>query len=208
MTIPTLTSHVLPKEMKPDIVVMGGGPIGLWTAIQTKMRTGKEVVVLEKYQNYMRSDIRLNIDASSFDGAAKDAELNALIKGWSAAPIPIKTLEESLAKRAHELGIQTIKGYKAEPSALPKLFPSAKIFIGADGARSAVRHEIFGDAMKFDTKLQYMAQVHYTVPPQKMTSFKTIPILAVSKMASGLIPCKSSPGILSYKILIHKKMVL
>lgn len=166
LAISPLTTNNIPQNLNPDVVIVGGGPVGLWTGIQTALLSGKKVVILEKYQNYMRSDIRLNIDASSLSGIPNDDKLKELVKHWIKKPVPIKDMEESLTSRAHELGITVVKGYQANPSTLPELFPTAKVFIGADGARSGVRKEIFGDEMRFDSNLQYMAQVQYITKPK------------------------------------------
>lgn len=164
----TLSQAVIQNDYDADEVVIGGGPIGLFYAIQNKILTGKKIVVIEKYHDYRRSDIRLKIDPSSFNGIPNDEKLKKIIFNWRGKLIPIKEMEETFEKRAHELGIKIIKGYEADPKTLPQLFPKAKVFVGADGARSRVRKEIFGDLFRFNTIQQYMVQVQYIVNAPKM----------------------------------------
>lgn len=153
----------LNQTFNPDIVVIGGGPVGLWTAIQAKLLTRKEVLVVEKYMEYKRADIRLNIDASSFSGAPHHLPLKKLIEKWGNRAVPIKEMELELTRCAHESGIKIINGKAADPKRLQEDFPTAKVFVGADGAKSTVRKELFGDHYLFNTPLQYMAQVQYMI---------------------------------------------
>ena len=151
----------------PDIVVIGGGPIGLWTAIQTKLLTKKEVLIVEKYSEYKRADIRLSIDNSSLSGIPHYEPLKKLVKEWGNHTVPIKVMEDELTKCAHDLGIRIIKGEAADPIRIQERYLTARVFIGADGARSTVRKELFGDQYKFNTPLQYIAQVQYLIKTPK-----------------------------------------
>ena len=98
------------KQQSPDVVFVGGGPVGLWTAIQTKLLTNKNILIIEKYLEYKRADIRLNIDSSSFAGVPDYEPLKALIQKWGGRVVPIKEMEEALTKCAHDfLGIKFLK---------------------------------------------------------------------------------------------------
>jgi len=151
------------NPLQADVVITGGGPVGLWTAIQTKLRTGKNVVVLEKYMQYQRSNIYLNVDPSSLTGIPEDIELKEITEGWSKKRVAISKMEDALAKKATKLGIKILRGFNANPKELPTIFPHAHVFIGADGARSVTRKELFNDEMQFRTPHQYIAQIKYTV---------------------------------------------
>jgi hypothetical protein len=160
-------------DNKTEIVIVGGGPVGLWTAIQMKARTNKNITIVEKYNEYQRADIRLNISASSLGGIPDDAGLKELVKEWGDRTIPIKTMEDDLAKRAHELGIKILTGQAADPNILPIQFPAAKLFVGADGAKSIVRQHISGEDYKFNTIQQHCVQVQYIINPNQREMFDT-----------------------------------
>jgi 2-polyprenyl-6-methoxyphenol hydroxylase-like FAD-dependent oxidoreductase len=68
-------------KQRPDspIVIVGGGPVGLWTAIQLKKRCPEShIVVYEKYLSYRRSHV-LSIDRNSLSRFAfKDGTLREL----------------------------------------------------------------------------------------------------------------------------------
>lgn len=145
-----------------EVVIVGGGPIGLWTAIQIKTLSGRKVVVLEKHQVYKRSEISLNIYKASLQGV-QDKGLKILAKSWGGKQISIKALEDSLEKRAFEVGVHLLKGQEVNPLDLPQLCPNAKLFIGADGAKSRTRERIFGNHFRFNTPLQYTIQVQYAI---------------------------------------------
>lgn len=154
----------IPCDYTSEVVVVGGGPIGLWTAIQMHALTGRKITVIEKYEDYQRADIRLNLNPASMKGIPNDEGLKKIVKEWKQKKVvPIKEMEDSLVERANELGINILRGYQANPKLLPEQFPAAKVFIGADGARSTIRKEIFGDQFKFKSSLQYLAQVQYVI---------------------------------------------
>ena len=42
----------------PDFVIVGAGPVGLWTAIQLKKRASdSRVIIFERYSDYQRSHV-------------------------------------------------------------------------------------------------------------------------------------------------------
>ncbi|MGL5263214.1 MAG: hypothetical protein ACRDAI_01340 [Candidatus Rhabdochlamydia sp.] len=150
-------------SLHPDVVVLGGGPVGLWTAIQTKILTKKDILVIEKYTEYKRADIRLNINTSSLSGIPDYEPLKKFVQKWGNKAVPIKEMEDELIKCAYDLGIEIIRGKTVNPKQLQEQFSTARVFIGADGARSAVRKEIFGNQYKFNTPLQYLVQARYMI---------------------------------------------
>lgn len=202
----------------PDIVILGGGPIGLWTAIQTKIHTHKNVLVVEKYAEYKRAEIRLQIHSSSFSGIPDHEPLKELTRNWGNKLVPIKEIEEKLTKCAHDLGISILKGNSIDPSKLEETFPTAKVFIGADGARSSFRKEFFGDEYKFNTPLQYLTQVQYLIKTPKKEegggSFRSAKQLTDSyikqKFAGHLITenireQKNGSSLVTLRIFINEK---
>lgn len=166
--------------LKPDVVVIGGGPVGLWTAIQTRIRSGKEIVVLEKYPDYQRKGIRLRIDAASLKGIPK--YLQEVVNEWHKRPVPIDVMEHSLCQKAAELGIHILKGEEADPRSVIEKFPSAQVFIGADGAHSTVREVVFNDEFRFYDALQYLVQVEYIVENQASPQSSLVALSETYKM--------------------------
>jgi 2-polyprenyl-6-methoxyphenol hydroxylase-like FAD-dependent oxidoreductase len=158
------------KQVKnnTDVLFVGGGPIGLWTAIQTKIRCGQgiNVTVAEKYNEYQRADIRLNLAKGSIAGIPSHEALCTEVEKWFGKPFPIKSMEEGLAKIAHEVGVKVLKGHAIDPKTTTQEFPNAKVVIGSDGARSQMRKELFGEGFKFNTIHQYVVQVQYVIQPK------------------------------------------
>jgi hypothetical protein len=56
----------------PDVIFIGGGPVGLWTAIQTKIyNPSANIIVFEKYSTYQRSHVLL-LSKASFKNKIRD----------------------------------------------------------------------------------------------------------------------------------------
>lgn len=104
-----------------DVVCVGGGPIGLWTAIQTKLnRWESNIVVLEKHSDYQRKHV-LSINPKSLpkldkfvprhDASAQTFEevfneFKTIVKGFAKDKIiPTLEIENKLKNLAVKAGI-------------------------------------------------------------------------------------------------------
>ncbi|KTD49756.1 salicylyl-CoA 5-hydroxylase [Legionella rubrilucens] len=148
--------------MKPDILVIGAGPIGLLSAIEAKLHNPKaEVVIFERNKEYTRHHTLL-VDPNAFKGSHPDERLQAILKDFH-GPVPTSTIESKLKKLADDLGIKIEYEKIDDPQALLDRFPSAHTLIGADGAHSTVRKKFFDDKKSVDKNLQYIVEVKYHV---------------------------------------------
>jgi hypothetical protein len=154
-----------------DIIIVGAGPVGLWTAIQLKLNNPSlNITIFEKHQIYKRSHVLIidyktlkNFDYNKSDEAATqffDNLFEELISKGKTKNTPIigeqllirtNELEEVLKNTASALGIKI--DYKGIDNVqeLQQKFPEAKIIIGADGAHSIVRREVFGTSFDMNT---------------------------------------------------------
>jgi len=151
-------------SMNTDIVVVGGGPIGLWTAIQAKIRNPRlKISVFEKYHVYKRSH-NLLIDPASLDGTPNHYLLNKIVEEFrKKKTVPTNGIEDKLKELADQLGIQTHYQEVTDPKRLMKQFPGARVFIGADGAHSIVHKKIFKNAFAHSQDMQYIAEIKYFI---------------------------------------------
>ncbi|MFC3908572.1 hypothetical protein ACFORL_05720 [Legionella dresdenensis] len=149
------------QQIKPDIVFIGAGPVGLWTAIVAKLTNpDQQILMLERNKKYTRSHI-LIIDPTSFVDAPQDPRLQPILEVFK-GPVPTSEIEGKLRKLALDLGI-VIENKKVENvNSLQQLYPSAHTIVGADGAKSTVRQQIFGDEKSVDYNLQYIVEVKYS----------------------------------------------
>ncbi len=150
-----------------DVVVIGGGPVGLINAIETAY-LGHRVVVLEGRDEYTRDHL-VKLHASSFKGISKDSPLQPIVAELKKNPnIPTLALEKKLIDIAKQCGVDIRHAYVRDPLALSKSleFANTKIFIGADGRWSKVREKVFGDKLRYHQELAYVAQIKYKVQGQ------------------------------------------
>tara|TARA_R110002126_G_scaffold13118_4_gene57105 strand:+ start:258621 stop:259892 length:1272 start_codon:yes stop_codon:yes gene_type:complete len=167
--------HLVDKE----IVIVGAGPVGLWTAIQIKKREpNSNVKIYERYTEYKRSHV-LKLEARSALLYAKnthdDAEKTffndilggglkqAFKKAVGGKSVFIRTneLEKALKNYAHALGVTIEYSAIDSPEALIEKHPNCTQFIAADGAHSKLRGALIGDDAIKDSPLQYVAEVKY-----------------------------------------------
>lgn len=162
-----------------DIVVIGGGPVGLWTAIQAKKRAPDlHVRVYERYSEYQRSHI-LRLENFSMNVYAKktgDADEQQFLRevlgeklansfkaaaGTGTVFIRTNDLEHALKQHARALGIETVLRRIDTPEDAMRENPQCKTFIAADGAHSKMRTALLGDDAVTDYPMQYVVEVKY-----------------------------------------------
>lgn len=158
-----------------DIVIVGAGPVGLWTAIQLKKRMPNALIrIYERHEVYQRSHV-LRLDhwslmlyaSTAYDGPEKafvrevtGKSLTGL-KTQFAKSLYIRTndLEAALSRYAQELGVEVVIQKIEGKRHVEELHPECTLFIAADGAHSPLRTELFGkDCLEYDA-LQYVVEV-------------------------------------------------
>lgn len=160
-----------------DIVVVGAGPVGLWTAIQIKKRDPDlDIVMYERYQEYQRSHI-LRLENLSMLLYAKTRNtphekeffkeitgkgLTSLIFNIASSNfVPTNTLESALTKMAGAVGIKITYEKIESPDSLMAKHPECRAFIAADGAHSRMRSALMNEKPVARENLQYVAELKY-----------------------------------------------
>ncbi len=142
-------------ERPLSIVVIGGGPTGLATAIEARLK-GAQVIVIEKRDSYERENTLFlySVTLDLFDKWGVDVpHMQRLkLKEENRGFVLIKNLEEGLARRVDELGITRLQGEFKDFIAGEKAVLIATgggefslhydILVGADGAHSCVREKL------------------------------------------------------------------
>lgn len=151
-----------------DIVFVGAGPVGLWTAIQSKIKNSDlKIVMVDKHSEYKRTQ-QLRIDGSSLKGIPDHEGLKNLCSDWKNRKfVPIQEIESGLKEIAKELGIQFQQLHVKDTDNLKETFQKAKVIVGADGARSTIRESICEDNKATDSTQHYLVQVKYKVKGKK-----------------------------------------
>ena len=142
-------------DQHPSVVVIGGGPAGLATAIEAK-ESGAAVTLVEKRDAHTRMQWIFLIDSSlklleKWKVSLPLMRTVDLGDGTRIGFVPIKHLEEELEKRSKELGIKKIQGefigFKSSHSATiamqnREVHLPYDILVGADGTHSRVREAL------------------------------------------------------------------
>ena len=172
--------------MHTDIVIIGGGPIGCWVAIQLKKRNPSlEVQVYERHREYKR-DHMMSIKRASFTNDAKrtrdeaEAEFYQKIatnnntlrtKNVSSDLQPmtrINTLvfESILKEECERLGVRFTYKKILSPEEVIRLHPECQRFVAADGAHSLMRTALLGEDSVDEKDLLYSVDVKYEAEGQ------------------------------------------
>lgn len=146
--------------MNPDVIIVGAGPVGLFTAIELKLlNPNLNIQILERNKQYSRHHI-LRIDEKTLIDSEcyKQYQRVQALKGF----VPTSEIENTFLSIAEDLGIGIERDHPIEDAnTLFTEYPSAHTIIGADGAHSKIRRQLFDDQKVIDTNLQYIVEVKY-----------------------------------------------
>ncbi|EHL30402.1 hypothetical protein [Legionella drancourtii] len=187
--------------MSREIVFVGAGPIGLWTAIQIKLKNPTiDIFFKEKKETYTRTHTLL-LKPSSFAGCFKDETgvIQGIIAQLKTNPhIRTDLLEESFRALALQLGIKIdIQAVNDIEKDILNEYPDAALIIGSDGVRSNVRTQVFGKDNAVKEELAYAAQIKYFVHGNAVSANKILqdyPLLKHSKYLSSINVGKQHEG--------------
>lgn len=163
-----------------DIVIIGGGPVGLWVASQIKKRNpARDIVIYEKHREYQRSHV-LKLEHLSMrwcgvnDNSPAEQEFYRTITGKkltnifnaavSGKSVYIRTndLEAATKKYAEALGTNITYRQIANSRTAMDLHPECRHFIGADGAASRIRMSLMGGRESVTSRhFQHVAELKY-----------------------------------------------
>ncbi|MFA6302681.1 MAG: hypothetical protein WC627_06065 [Legionella sp.] len=158
---------------KADVVIIGGGPIGLAHAWGVKKLNPKlNVVVLEKYEEYQRRHTlvmqheRLS-ELMNATNTQQDPALIELLKQLKTDPnIRTNSLEKIFKDLAKTSGVAIINQEVKKDAIKQQIFaeyPDAKLIIGADGTHSVVSETLFPAGNQIKHKFDYVLQLRYEI---------------------------------------------
>jgi hypothetical protein len=188
-----------------NFIIVGAGPVGLWTAIQIKKRMPESNIILyERYTEYKRNHILKIQNSSLFFGASSNNNefdvsffKNVFkIKQSKIKNTPLKknfistsSIEAGLKSWALSLNCQIIYDTVESLDDLIKNKNKDTIFILANGANSSLRDELLGSNVEQDD-LQYIIEM------------KTSSKLNIKKTSSKILNKLNN---MSFEYIGHKK---
>jgi 2-polyprenyl-6-methoxyphenol hydroxylase-like FAD-dependent oxidoreductase len=160
-----------------DIVIVGAGPVGLWTALQIKKRMPDvSIVMYERHAEYQRSHV-LRLDHWSlllYSRKNRNASEQAFYQEVTgkrvgsvqltfAKSLYIRTndLEASLRAYALREGIVIHHQRIQNVAEAEALHPECTVFIASDGAHSPLRQELLGPDSVTSFDLQHVVEMKF-----------------------------------------------
>lgn len=156
------------SKHQDQIIIIGAGPIGLFTAIQIKLyRPTSNIVIYEKYKEYQRKHA-IHVSSKSFSGSHQDKEFQKLLTSLS-GNVRTSAMEDTLKNFALALGIH-IK-YENVTDVRDLAEKDCKYLIGADGAHSIVHSQIFHGKYQINYNFRNIMEIKYDVfgPTKKLS---------------------------------------
>jgi len=152
------------------VIIIGAGPVGLWTAIQIKQRSNNiQVKIYEKYRVYQRIH-GLKINTANLHSPHNGQKLKEWIKDLQkgsdqtkTAFISTKDLEDKLLEVAKDLGIEIVYEAINTEERLDALSDECDILIGADGSHSFVRETAFADIQLKKKDLKFIIELKFQI---------------------------------------------
>lgn len=178
-----------------DVVIVGAGPVGISTACLIKgLNSRLNVCVIDKRQEATRDhSLKIGKDAVAkvkevFDGvqSAEVQKLAQTFKNWENHLVRTNIIESDLANIAKEQGVHIFRSSEyavtketlesaldaEDNSAIGKVFKTAQVIIGADGAHSEIRKCVMQDRLINQKVYEYLVELRYktagSTPPRKV----------------------------------------
>jgi len=179
--------------MEPEIVIVGAGPIGCWTALQAKWRNPDlKITCYERFRQYQRDHImtiqRKSIVSWCANGAGKGdflkrlfgaqatcselcgsrAKLNPSVNAGLPRLLDIRTIDfERIVKSECEAaGVEFIYRKIDTPHEVMDAHPACLHFVAADGANSKMREALWGKGCLFRYDVLPSLDFKYTAKGQ------------------------------------------
>lgn len=195
-----------------EIVMIGAGPVGLWTALQIKKRQPDSIICIsERYEKYQRSHVlRLdhwslllygrnsnNVRERQFFNDVTGKSLTTVItEPTNSLYIRTNDLEAALKSYAIDEGIHIINNLVTSTDEIMMAHPHCQYFIASDGAHSRMREQLLGQNCVEDHPLQYVVEMKYQVKgkAKKLNALKTNQLLTnmafeyIGKEKNGVSP--------------------
>lgn len=164
-----------------SICIVGGGPVGLYTALQLKIKIPyARVMVVEQYKQYQRTH---TVHLSDDWIWAECYLYPFMIQQLNVDQHNIQDLEQLLLDYCRHMGVEIVNEKITKNSwSDPKAFwNQAQILIGADGAKSILREIFFQNKLQHKDTVSHVVKVQWNLPPaitcRKMdwiTSYKAL----------------------------------
>jgi hypothetical protein len=145
-------------EIQPDVVIIGAGPVGLWTSLRLKeKKPDLNILIYERHKEYQRANLikvpdpkELNLD--------KNSPILSLFKTKMTSILEIESI---LLEESTKHNVKICYEYVENIETLDARHPEAKLWIACDGAHSKIRQQWY-NSEPINENLFNIVQVSYS----------------------------------------------